>query len=215
MEFWIKQDSNGALQLPVKPTEFNVTVTHINTAVNVIQLGEINLMGRTGLREIALSSFFPAKDYNFSINISRQSPIACVNQIEGWRNSGKPVRVIITDLLNMEATIESFTWGERDATGDIYYTMAIKEYKKIKTKKATVTIATVKPTVRETKPADTGKTYTVKKGDCLWNIAKAFYGDGSKYPQIYSANKALIDGRNKGTGLPQYTIYAGQVFTIP
>lgn len=215
MEFWIKQDSNGALQLPVKPTEFNVTVTHRNTVVNVIQLGDINLMGRTGLREVSLSSFFPAKDYNFSINSSRKSPISIVNKIENWRKSDKPIRVIITDLLNMEATIESFTWGERDATGDIYYTMALKEYKKIKTKKATVKVATVKPTTREEKPASTGKTYTVKTGDCLWNIAKMFYGDGSKYPQIYSANKATIDGRNKGTGLPQYTIYTGQVFTIP
>ena len=217
MEFWIKQDNNGALQLPVKPTEFNVTVTHRNTVVNVVQLGDINLMGKTGLREIALSSFFPAKDYNFSNNSSRKNPISCVNEIEGWRKTGKLIRVIITDLLNMEATIESFTWGERDATGDIYYTMAIKEYKKIKTKKATVKIATVKPTTRQTKPATTssGRTYTVKRGDCLWNIAKQFYGNGSKYPQIYSANKATIDGRNRGTGLPQYTIYAGQVFTIP
>ncbi len=209
MEFWIKQDNNGALQLPVKPTEFSVTVAHRNTVVNVVQLGDINLMGKTGLREISLSSFFPAKDYNFSNNSSRKPPIACVNQIEGWRKSGKPVRVIITDLLNMEATIESFTWGEQDATGDIYYTVAIKEYKKIKTKKATVKIATVKPTTRQTKPASTnsGKTYTVKKGDCLWNIAKRFYGNGSQYTKIYNANKDKIKNPN--------LIYVGQVLTIP
>lgn len=29
----------------------------------------------------------------------------------------------------MEATIESFVWGEQDATGDIYYTCSLKEYK--------------------------------------------------------------------------------------
>ena len=34
------------------------------------------------------------------------------------------------------------------------YTCNLKEYKKIKTKKATVTIATVKPTVRATKPQE-------------------------------------------------------------
>lgn len=209
MEFWIKQDNSGAIQLPVKPTEFNVTVAHRNTVVNVIQLGDINLMGKTGLREISLSSFFPAKDYNFSINSSRQKPITCVNTLEKWRKSGKPVRVIITDLLNMEATIESFTWGERDATGDIYYTLALKEYKKIKTKKATVTIATVKPTTRETKApsSSSGKTYTVKRGDCLWNIAKRFYGNGAQYNKIYNANKGKIKNPN--------LIYVGQVLTIP
>lgn len=209
MEFWIKQDNSGAIQLPVKPTEFNVTVAHRNTVVNVIQLGDINLMGKTGLREVSLSSFFPAKDYNFSINSGRKSPITCVNQLESWRKSGKPVRVIITDLLNMEATIESFTWGERDATGDIYYTLALKEYKKIKTKKATVAVATVQPTTRETKAPESssGKTYTVKKGDCLWNIAKRFYGNGSTYMKIYNANTGVLKNPN--------LIYVGQVIKIP
>ena len=72
MEFWIQQDNSGKIQLPVKPSEFTVTVTHRNTVVNVIQLGDINLMGKTGLREITLTSFFPAKDYNFSNNSSRK-----------------------------------------------------------------------------------------------------------------------------------------------
>lgn len=208
MEFWIKQGS-GALQLPVKPTEFNVTVAHRNTVVNVIQLGDINLMGKTGLREVSLSSFFPAKDYNFSNNSGRKKPITCVNQLESWRKSGKPVRVIITDLLNMEATIESFTWGERDATGDIYYTLALKEYKKIKTKKATVTVETETETTRETKAPESssGKTYTVKAGDCLWSISKRFYGNGAQYTKIATANASKIKNPN--------LIYVGQAITIP
>lgn len=206
MEFWIKQGEE-ALQLPVKPTEFTVTVAHRNTVVNVIQLGDINLIGKTGLREISLSSFFPAKDYNFSNNSGRKSPISCVTQLESWRNSGKPVRVIITDVLNMEATIESFAWGEHDATGDIYYTIALKEYKKIKTKKATVTDGA--GTTRETKSpkSSSGKSYTIKKGDSLWSIAKKFYGDGSQYMKIYKANTDKIKNPN--------LIYAGQVIKIP
>ncbi len=208
MEFWINQDNSGAIQLPVKPTDFTVAVAHRNTVVNVVQLGDINLMGKTGLRGISLSSFFPAKDYNFSINSGRKEPKACVNQLESWRNSGKPVRVIITDLLNMEATIESFAWGVRDATGDIYYTIALKEYKKIKTKTATITVATVQPTTRETKSSESG-TYTVKKGDSLWSIAKKVYGDGSKYTKIRDANSQLFSKRSPNL------IYAGDVLIIP
>ena len=52
------------------------------------------------------------------------------------------------------------------------------------------------------------KTYTVKAGDCLWNIAKKFYGKGSDYTKIYNANKGTI-GSNPNL------IYPGQVFTIP
>lgn len=209
MEFWIQQDNSGKIQLPVKPSEFTVTVTHRNTVVNVIQLGDINLMGKTGLREITLASFFPAKDYNFSNNSSRKEPLTYVEKLETWRKSGSPIRVIITGVLNMEATIESFSYGEQDATGDIYYTLYIKEYKKIKTKKATVTIATVKPSTRTTKTAEasSGTTYTVKSGDCLWKIAKQFYGNGAQYTKIYNANTDKIKNPN--------LIYPGQVLTIP
>lgn len=34
--------------------------------------------------------------------------------------------------------------------------------------------------------------YTVREGDCLWSIAKSYYGDGSKYMKIYNANKDKI-----------------------
>ena len=51
------------------------------------------------------------------------------------------------------------------------------------------------------------RTYTVKKGDCLWNIAKKFYGNGSAYTKIYDANTHKIANPN--------LIYPGQVFVIP
>lgn len=208
MEFWIQKDNDSKIQLPVKPSEFTVTVAHKNTVVNVIQLGDINLLGKTGLREISLSSFFPAKDYNFSNNSGRKEPLTYVEKIDAWRLAGDPIRVIITGILNMECSIESFSYGERDATGDIYYTLALKEYKKIKTKKATNSSGGDSST-RTTQPAtvNSGKTYTVKKGDCLWAIAKRFYGNGREYTKIYEANKDKIKNPN--------LIYVGQVLTIP
>lgn len=41
----------------------------------------------------------------------------------------------------------------------------------------------------------TGWTYTVKKGDCLWNIAakKNVYGDGFQWPLIYKENRDQIN----------------------
>lgn len=51
------------------------------------------------------------------------------------------------------------------------------------------------------------RTYTVKKGDCLWNIAKQFYGQGSQWNKIYDANTGQIANPN--------LIYPGQTFIIP
>ena len=36
------------------------------------------------------------------------------------------------------------------------------------------------------------KLYTVKKGDNLWNIAQTVYGDGTKWSDIYKANKEKL-----------------------
>lgn len=45
-------------------------------------------------------------------------------------------------------------------------------------------------------------------GDCLWNIAKKYYGDGSQYTKIYNANKETI-------GANPNVIKVGQKLVIP
>lgn len=59
----------------------------------------------------------------------------------------------------------------------------------------------------QTAKATSSDTYIVVKGDCLWKIAKKFYGSGAQYPRIYNANKDKIRDPN--------LIYPGQVLTIP
>ncbi len=51
------------------------------------------------------------------------------------------------------------------------------------------------------------QTYTVKSGDSLSKIAKHFYGDGSKWHQIYEANRDKIKNPD--------LIHPGQELTIP
>ena len=68
--------------------------------------------------------------------------------------------------------------------------------------------ATVEQTETRVDNTTTPKTYTVKAGDCLWNIAKSFYGNGADYTKIYEANKGVV-GSNPNL------IYPGQVLTIP
>lgn len=56
-------------------------------------------------------------------------------------------------------------------------------------------------------PAPQAQFYTVASGDNLSKIAKQFYGDANKYPQIFEANKPMLSHPDK--------IYPGQVLRIP
>jgi nucleoid-associated protein YgaU len=49
--------------------------------------------------------------------------------------------------------------------------------------------------------------YTVKSGDTLGKIAAAQYGDASKYPVIFEANRPMLSDPDK--------IYPGQALRIP
>ena len=79
--------------------------------------------------------------------------------------------------------------------------ITIKQYKPIAVE------VPARPAPTAPAPATTSRTYTVKRGDCLWNIAKKYYGNGSKYTTIYNANRDKIKNPN--------LIYPGQVLTIP
>lgn len=74
------------------------------------------------------------------------------------------------------------------------------------TSASTKSTATV-TTSRAATTAPKAKTYTVKKGDTLWAIAKKYTGSGAKYTQLYNANTSKIKNPN--------LIYVGQVLTLP
>ena len=57
------------------------------------------------------------------------------------------------------------------------------------------------------KPVDNTVTYTVKPGDTLWGIAERFLGKGSRWREIYYANRAII-------GANPNVIHPGQKLTI-
>ena len=81
------------------------------------------------------------------------------------------------------------------------------------TKKATVTQK------RDTTTAPKNKTYTVKQGDTLWDIARVKLGNGSKWTSIYSLNKAAIEAAAKKYGRSSssngWWIYPGTVLKLP
>ena len=118
---------------------------------------------------------------------------------------------------NIKVTLEDYKLTEDAGDGfDVTVKVKLKQWRDYGTKTVNITMAASKPRAaaepqREstTSPAPAqAASYTVVKGDCLWNIAKKFYGNGSKYTVIYNANKGVIGGNPN-------LIYPEQVLTIP
>lgn len=211
MEFWLMQGSEK-LRLPVPPAQYDVKRALNNSTVDVEGLGEVSFIGKPKLAELPIvETFFPNHNYPFCQYSPVPSPKECTDLIEKWMLSGKPIRYIVTGAINTECTIESFEYGKRDGTGDVYFSLELKEYKVISTKtttansstKSVMSIASTQSTVRPVEKI-APKTYTVKSGDTLWGIAKKELGDGSQYTYLASKN---------GIKNPSL-IYPGQVLQL-
>jgi len=128
MELWLRGSKN--IRFPVLPSEYTVQSAQENTTVNVIGLGEVTLKGKRKLRTISFSSFFPRRyDSSYCEFSSIRSPRSYVDSIEKIKRKGT-VKLIITGTpISFRCTIESFEWGENDGTGDIEFTISLKEYK--------------------------------------------------------------------------------------
>ena len=203
------------IDIPVLPEKLKVTSPGNNDTATVLVLGDVLILRKKGLRTVAWDSFFPVNDAPF-VTGRITDPVEIVKAIQKARDSLDPVRFLITgtDLdINVRMGVETFDYEERAGElGDFYYSIKLSEWKDYSPRRIVrppepATPAQAKEPERTGEPPKQ-KTYTVKAGDCLWNIAKKFYGKGSDYTKIYNANKGTI-GSNPNL------IYPGQVFTIP
>jgi LysM repeat protein len=75
---------------------------------------------------------------------------------------------------------------------------------------------TQKPVPSPKKPEKkASRTYTVVRGDCLWNIARKYYGSGTQWKRIYDANQDICGKPYTRGGITYVMIYPGQKLTIP
>ena len=200
------------LTIPVLPTKLAVSSPGANEKTSVVELGEVVIPRARGLRSLQWESVFPRAQAPY-VTGNIMTPIEAVRAIQAARDEQKPVRLLMTgtDLdVNFRACIDNFDYEERAGEpGDIYYSIALTEWRDFSARR----VVFEEGTARQEEPGRAGEpltpdSYTVVSGDCLWMIAKSFYGDGARWPELYEANRELI-GSNPNL------IYPGQVLAIP
>lgn len=215
--------------LPVTPEKLSIQINNGNDTVKLINEGEINILKKAELTDIEFECVIPQVKYPYAVYTNSsgfRKASYFLEYFEELKTSQEPFQFIVCRRkangnslfnTNIKVSMEDYTIEEDAGEGyDLTVKIKLKQWRDYGTKTVKVTITATKPTaaaepVRETTTAPTpatSQTYTVVKGDCLWNIAKKFYGSGSKYTVIYNANTAVIGGNPN-------LIYPGQVLTIP
>lgn len=223
--------------LPITPQQLKIKTNNANKTVTLINEGEINILKKPDLTDIEFECTIPQVRYPFAVYKSGfRNAWYFLTLFEGLKLNRKPFQFIVSRTLpsgkvlfstNLTVSMESYEITEKaENSFDLAVKIKLKQYRSWGTK--TVTLKTgsssgqtqqksksnLKALVKYKRAQGNSpsnglpKKYTVVKGDCLWNLAKKFYGDGSKYTKIYDANRNII-GSNPNL------IYPGQVLTIP
>lgn len=212
-EFWLSFNNNAEmLQLPVNPSELNISNGSANERISVQNLGEATILQDPVLKPFDFGSFFPKQPGAYLCIPwgDLQDPWEYIETIERWKNSGMPIRFVVTQTpINFAVSIESFIYYEKGGdVGTQYFDISLLEYKFIKArqiatktdsagnKSVTVSSKGKRPSAK-VKP----KTYKVKKGDNLFEIGK-------------NQKLAWKDIASKNNIKPPYVIQPNQVLKL-
>lgn len=204
MEIYLGTD-NDKIRFPVVPPSIGVNRSNNIDTESVIKLGEVPIFNGTSLKTIEFTSFFPNQEYSFCDYAGFMKPYEFSEKIQKWMYEGKPLRVIVTDSpTNMQCLIQQFDTVEQDGTRDLYFTLNLLEYRPIEVPNLNNQNSNLNNTQNTSRPNDTNnsttntqKIHKVVKGDCLYNIAKKYYGNGNLYTKIKEANKSKYPSLSK------------------
>lgn len=216
----------GNVLLPIPPKKLELKISNQNKTYDLMNYSEINVLKNPGLTSIEFEVLLPNVKYPFAMYKNDfQNAKYYLGILENLKVNRSAFQFIVIRKFpngnsifdtNIKVSIEDYTITDSTDEGfDTKVKIKLKQYREYSTKTVQVTIKQYKPPVvtrtvttnntAASKPS--GQNYTVKRGDCLWNIAKKYYGNGSKYTTIYNANRDKIKNPN--------LIYPGQVLWIP
>lgn len=119
----------GSITLPVPPPSYSVKVANNNSIVNIQSLGDINMIGKTGLQKISFSTFLPGIDNTLYKAVDTAEYIKKINAL---RTSDTYCHITIVGTnVDLDVTIDSFDYEDASPVGDIDISLSLTEYKHI------------------------------------------------------------------------------------
>ena len=205
--------------LPIPPQKIPIKYPGQNETATLINGEEINITRPPGLAEISVDVVLPQMDYPCAMwDGSVEDAEEFISRLQDLKERGDAFEfIIIRDSFdtNMDVTLEDYKVSDDVKEGlDLVVSVTMKEARHYGTKIMNFTIIEdqappTAETPEENRPAEQpqANTYTVKSGDCLWNIAKKQLGDGSRWKEIHDLNRDKISNPN--------LIHPGLVLVMP
>lgn len=179
--------------IPVTPKTYKVQTEQNNRVVDIIDTGEAQLFGNPKLTRLSFACFFPQPEHDYPFVVGDSSaPSECVEKIIKWKESKRPVRVIITNSpVNLMMAIKSFAYREQDGSRDIYYELSFIEWRALNVPSANndkqiddKTGLKQRPTERTASKAANA----IKKSRDILEASKRAYGKVQYWRSIANAN---------------------------
>ena len=205
--------------LPIPPQKIPIKYPGQNETATLINGEEINITRPPGLAEISIDVVLPQMDYPCAMwDGSVEDAEEFISRLQDLKENGDTFEfIVIRDSFdtNMDVTLEDYKVSDDVKEGlDLVVSITMKEARHYGTKIMNFAIVPEQPipaaaSPEPERPAEQpqAKTYTVKSGDCLWNIAKKQLGDGSRWKEIHDLNRDKISNPN--------LIHAGLVLVMP
>lgn len=217
------KSKTSGIQIPWLPEEIEVDMGELRVLeYNILDQGPVHVPNGSNLGAIRFSSIFPGTNRTKAglpfLRGSLKDPKNYTKQLDYWKQNGTKLKVIVTGTnINSPVYVRNFTYKHAGGFGDISYELSLETRRDIK-------ITTIKPSAKpKNKPKSPTKatptTYTIKKGDTLWGISSKYLGKGSRWKEIYTLNKSIIESTAKKYGKKSsdggHWIYPGCKLKIP
>jgi len=219
VDIYITEIETGArLALSMLPERVRRIGDALFQSYDIINVGEVRIPKGISLLTFSWKGTLPGRSKRNASYVKRQywrSPEEIQNIWENWRKDGTALRLMVTETpINHDVHLDNYMADAAGGGGDYEYTISFIEAKPMEV--YTVSELNIKPAAKtNTSSASTrppaaqpaAKTYTVKSGDTLWQIAQKNLGKGGRYMEIFNLNTDKLKDPN--------LIYPGQVLTLP
>ena len=217
-----EKNGNREIRFPILPEKIVLKRGQASfISYDIMNRGEVAIPSGTGLAAASWESVFPGQNSPevAMVRGSWKSPESYDKILEDWKEKRTKINLLIVGYptFNKDVYVDAYECSAGGPFGDISYQLSFLEARDI-----VITTSKVETTPSTTPPkrtATTSSRYTIKRGDSLWKIARKFYGSGTKWGTIYSANKEIIENTAKKRGYKSsqngHWIFPGVTLTIP